>query len=109
MDAISNKEKLEESYSELKKEIPQLKDMNHEEVKMNLTETQYSIYLAGKLNKWITNGRLNKVCTYWNYTNEFLHSKNMNWDNIPEYCRMMFFGARYYVMALSDVKKVYHL
>lgn len=106
---VNLKETLEPKYQALKETYPELKLMTGDQVMELLSDEEYAVYISGKLNKWMTKGRINKVCSYWQYATIWLQKESVTWDNIPEYCRHVLFGARYYVSALNDVKKAYKL
>ena len=106
---INVKDELKPKYDKLKEKYPNLLDMEDDDILKELSNEEYAIYISSKLDKWITNSRLNKVCYYWKYACVFLSKKEVVFDELPECCRHVLFGARYYMRAVNDVKVVYGL
>lgn len=99
---------LEDNMDRIKKEYD-LPDVIDDTVTIERSEEDYIFYLCYKLNYWLNENIIYKVCGYFDTLAKYMEKNQIDFTTLDESCQIVITAAKYYVRGVLRVKEVYHL
>lgn len=74
-----------------------------------LLEEDYIFFLCYKLNYWLTENVIYKVCKYFDTLAVYMERNSVDFNELDESCQIVITAAKYYVRGVMRVRDVYNL
>ena len=87
----------------------QLPEVIDETDELMLPEKDYIFYLCHKLNYWLNENVIYKVCKYFDLLAVYMERNNVDFSELDESCQIVITAAKYYVRGVLRVRDVYNL
>ena len=86
-----------------------LPDVIEEDDEIVLPEKDYIFYLCHKLNYWLNENVIYKVCKYFDKLAIYMKKNQVDFSKLDGSCQIIITAAKYYVRGVMRVKDVYNL